>query len=425
MKTMKTDTKPLFELCTKFKSGGTPRSDNTAFYGGSIPFVTIDDMTSSSKYLDKTTKTITDAGLNGSNCWKVPADSILYSIYATLGVARINKIEVTTNQAILALVPDNEKIDTEYLYYYLSYLQGQIYRYSAQTTQSNLNAGIVKNFPILYLDPKEQSKIAEILATIDRAIAQTEALIAKHQRIKTGLMQDLLTRGIDEHGQLRDPSTHRFKSAPLGIIPEEWDVKPLGTIADINSGVTLGRRISGDNTIELPYLRVANVQDGYLDLSEIKTVRIYKNELSRFALEKGDVLMNEGGDFDKLGRGTVWEGQISLCLHQNHVFRVRTNRDELLPEFLAAVSSSQYGKKFFVLSSKQSTNLASINSTQLKGFPIPRPSTDEQRVIMEVLNSHEANTEKYRNSLDKLNRIKQGLMQDLLSGRVSVEVLME
>ena len=183
---MKTDTKPLFELCTKFKSGGTPRSDNSAFYGGNIPFVTIDDMTSSSKYLDKTTKKITDAGLNSSNCWKVPADSILYSIYATLGVARINKIEVTTNQAILALVPDSTKVDTEYLYYYLSYLQGQIHRFSAQTTQSNLNAGIVKNFPILYLDKKEQSKIVEVLSTIDRAIAQTEALIAKHQRIKTG-----------------------------------------------------------------------------------------------------------------------------------------------------------------------------------------------------------------------------------------------
>jgi type I restriction enzyme, S subunit len=117
--------------------------------------------------------------------------------------------------------------------------------------------------------------------------------------------------------------------------------------------------------IELPYLRVANVQDGYLDLSEIKSVAVLKSEVDRFSLQTGDMLMTEGGDFDKLGRGTVWRGQISPCLHQNHIFRVRPTRGAILPDFLASVTASSHGKWYFLVSSKQTTNLATINSTQL------------------------------------------------------------
>jgi type I restriction enzyme S subunit len=137
-------------------------------------------------------------------------------------------------------------------------------------------------------------------------------------------------------------------------------------------------------------------------------------------VQSGDVLMNEGGDYDKLGRGTVWRGQISPCLHQNHVFRVRANQAKLLPDFLALVSASPYGKRFFVLSSKQSTNLASINSTQLKAFPVPLPPATEQQGITEVLGAAEIVLETEGTQLAKLQRLKAGLMQDLLSGRVSV-----
>jgi type I restriction enzyme S subunit len=98
----------------------------------------------------------------------------------------------------------------------------------------------------------------------------------------------------------------------------------LGEVAEVASGVTLGRDLERFMTVDLPYLRVANVQDGHLDLEEIKWVRVRPTEVERFLLQPGDVLMTEGGDIDKLGRGTVWEGQIKPCLHQNHVFRVRS-----------------------------------------------------------------------------------------------------
>lgn len=135
--------------------------------------------------------------------------------------------------------------------------------------------------------------------------------------------------------------------------------------------------------------------------------------------------MNEGGDYDKLGRGAVWRGQIAPCLHQNHVFRVRANPTRLLPDFLALVSASPYGRRFFIVSSKQSTNLASINSTQLKSFPVPLPSIEEQETIVEILDVCDAAVDAEDTRRLKLQRLKTGLMQDLLSGRVSVAGLLQ
>jgi len=160
-----------------------------------------------------------------------------------------------------------------------------------------------------------------------------------------------------------------------------WPLLPLGEVADIRSGVTLGRTLNGP-TVRLPYLRVANVQDGHLDLRIIKEVDVLESEAPKWQLQSGDVLLTEGGDWDKLGRGTVWRGEISNCIHQNHIFRVRTDSDKFDSDFVAAVISSPYGKEYFQAASKQTTNLASINQTQLKAFMIFRPPLSEQRRIV-------------------------------------------
>jgi type I restriction enzyme S subunit len=316
-------------------------------------------------------------------------------------------------------------LDTTFLFHALDARYEELRARSAGGGRAGLSIEIIEAIPILLPPLNEQHRIADILDTADAAVQQSEALIAKLKQAKAGLLHDLLTRGINEHGQLRDPVTHseQFVESPIGSLPRRWAVQALGKIAEVGSGVTLGRNLSEYGTIELPYLRVANVQDGYLDLSEIKTVRVRKDEVVKFLLQPGDVLMNEGGDYDKLGRGTVWFGQISPCLHQNHVFRVRTDRMQLLPEFLAIVSGSSYGKRFFILSSKQSTNLASINSTQLKSFPVPYPDLGEQRKIIDYVHAHDARIRAEEAYRDKLKLQKKGLMDDLLTGRVRVDAL--
>jgi len=334
--------------------------------------------------------------------------------------------ESLLNQRVCRLVSKSDEfLNQRFLYYKIIEEIENIHNKTAATTVKHLSSKDVLAIGFELPSIFEQSKIAEILSSVDQAIEQTEALIAKQQRIKTGLMQDLLTRGIDEHGQLRTEQTHAFKDSPLGRIPVEWEVARLGEVADISAGVTLGKSYEGPDTVELPYLRVANVQDGYLDLSEIKSIRVPQNHLEKYALKVGDVLMNEGGDFDKLGRGAMWRGQVPVCLHQNHVFKVRPHNEKLASDFLAAVSASPYGKSFFMMASKQSTNLASINSTQLKAFPIPLPDYQEQIRIQtqfnrlaEVLNGSTAELKKQRS-------LKAALMQDLLTGRKRVTDLLE
>lgn len=170
---------------------------------------------------------------------------------------------------------------------------------------------------------------------------------------------------------------------------EKWPHRRLEEVAEIRSGVTLGRQLAG-RTVKLPYLRVANVQDGHLNLREIKEVEVLETEVAKWQLLDGDLLLTEGGDWDKLGRGTVWRNEIPNCIHQNHIFRVRTRGDEFVPEFLAALIGSPVGKTYFQEASKQTTNLASINQRQLKAFLVVQPPISEQRRIVAELDALQA-----------------------------------
>lgn len=199
-------------------------------------------------------------------------------------------------------------------------------------------------------------------------------------------------------------------------VPEGWKKIPLKCVAEVRSGIAKGSKKIKD-PVEVPYLRVANVQDGWLDLNEIKTIKVEKQQIDRYRLKVGDVLLTEGGDFDKLGRGDVWKGHISLCLHQNHVFCVRPDQRKLISYFLAALAGSQYGKWYFLNCSKRSTNLASINSTQLKGFPILIPPLPEQTKIARILSTWDRAIETTEKLIENSRRQKKALMQQLLTGK--------
>jgi type I restriction enzyme, S subunit len=211
----------------------------------------------------------------------------------------------------------------------------------------------------------EQRAIAAFLdaetARIDALVAKQEALIATLQEKRRALISHAVTKGLDPAAPMKDSGVPW-----LGAVPAHWEVKWLKFIAKVRTGVAKGRDLGTHETVEVPYMRVANVQDGYLDLSDVSTITLARSELSRHLLQRGDVLMNEGGDFDKLGRGYVWSEEIKPCIHQNHVFAVRLQNPEDA-YWLNLVTQTSYAKQYFISRSKQSTNLASISGSP--GFP--------------------------------------------------------
>ena len=177
---------------------------------------------------------------------------------------------------------------------------------------------------------------------------------------------------------------HKYKepsepnSTALPALPEDWCWTSLDQIAFIQGGITKGQKRRGETLRSVPYLRVANVQRGFLDLSELKEIEATEAEIEELSLRTGDILFNEGGDRDKLGRGWVWEGQVPLCIHQNHVFRARLLLGEIEPRFVSSYAN-EYGRRYFFDEGKHTTNLASLGMTKLKGLPIPLPPDQSNR----------------------------------------------
>lgn len=133
----------------------------------------------------------------------------------------------------------------------------------------------------------------------------------------------------------------------------------------------------------MPYLAVVNVQSGHLNLDIVKEIEATAAEVERYSLREGDLLLTEGGDPDKLGRGTLWRDELPVCLHQNHIFRVRVTTDQVLPGYLSAFTAGRSARSYFLRAAKQTTGIASINSTQLKALPVPVPPLREQQLFIE------------------------------------------
>ncbi|PZV09800.1 MAG: restriction endonuclease, partial [Leptolyngbya sp.] len=165
-------------------------------------------------------------------------------------------------------------------------------------------------------------------------------------------------------------------------VPNSWEWIRFEAIIDISSGVTKGRKLEGRKLVLLPYLRVANVQRSYLDLNVIKEIEIPTEELERYSLQTEDLLITEGGDWDKVGRTAIWNSELPICIHQNHVFKGRKYLERQNVYWLEKYLNSMPAREYFAGASKQTTNLASINKTQLRGCPVPLPPLSEQHRIV-------------------------------------------
>lgn len=198
-------------------------------------------------------------------------------------------------------------------------------------------------------------------------------------------------------------------------LPKDWKIERLDKLAEVQTGLAKGAQNEAP-MVSLPYLRVANVQDGHVDLTEMKVIDVPERKVNRYLLRRGDLLMTEGGDFDKLGRGCIWKGQIDPCVHQNHVFAVRVTSPKLRNDFLEKLTASPWGRRYFLSCSKQSTNLASVNTSQLKAFPVLLPPVPEQKKIATIIGAWDTTMEKLQSLLTAKTERLRTLRQQLLTG---------
>ncbi|MFH8359560.1 restriction endonuclease subunit S [Streptomyces anulatus] len=246
----------------------------------------------------------------------------------------------------------------------------------------------------------EQKRIAAVLD-------QLEALRAKRRGAIT-LLDDLAQSiFLDMFGELFSGEA---------VAPEAVS---LSSVAEIASGITKGRKAPIGELAKIPYLAVINVQDRRLELSTVKVMEVSSAEIERFKLKVDDLLLTEGGDPDKLGRGTLWGGQIPICLHQNHVFRVRiSNSEKVDPFYLNWIISSDYGKRYFLKVAKQTTGIASINKTQLSAFPLILPEMVQQKLFRKRLQAVQEQKHAHQRHLATLDELFESVQQRAFAGKL-------
>ena len=343
----------LGDLCSVVTKGTTPTSLGMQFEDKGIPFLRIQNLSNSTVTLDDVLF-ISDETHDALKRSKIKAGDFLITIAGTIGRVAIvpdSFPEANCNQAVAILRFDKKRLSPRFLLHWLNTNDAvkQISGKKVTATISNLSLGQIKDLEIPLPPLEEQNRIAAIL---DKA----DAIRRKRQQAIQHADDFLRAVFLEMFG---DPVTN----------PKEWDEIVLKQIADIRTGVTKGKKIKPEESVTLPYMRVANVQDGFLALDDIQEITVSTRDAKKCKLLRGDILLTEGGDPDKLGRGYVWNGEIENCIHQNHIFSVRVNDSNLVrPEFLSAVISSQRGKRYFLKVGKQTTGIATINKTVLSEF---------------------------------------------------------
>lgn len=203
-----------------------------------------------------------------------------------------------------------------------------------------------------------------------------------------------------------------------GLIPDGWSRISLGMVADIQTGISKSASRQNKDPIWIPYLRVANVQNGFVDLSDVQTMPIDKSMVDRFRLRNNDLLLVEGnGNPANLGRCAIWDGCLGVCVHQNHIFAVRTKCTSIDYRFLALQIQSARGRHYLLACSKSSSGLATLNSAQLKELPLLVPGVAEQRAIVIVLSTWDRGVEQFERLIAAKERRKRALAQQLLTGK--------
>lgn len=412
---------PLGHILSNVKGGGTPERNVEDYWNGIIPWATVKDFRDGSHVLDSTQEFISEQGLKNSASKLIPPHIPIVCTRMAVGRIAMADFAVAINQDLKALFPKPE-VDPNYLLRAIESVRPEIESTAIGSTVKGISLDQLLSVKVFFpVSEKEQKKIAEILSTLDRAIEQTEALIAKQQRIKTGLMQDLLTKGIDEHGNIRSEATHAFKDSPLGRIPVEWDAKLLDECVRSDAPICYGILMPGTGVDDgVPVIKVKDIFDGAICLDDIlltdpKIDAAYK----RSRLRTNDLLITIRGT---TGRVALVPSVLDGANITQDTARIRLKDGHLPVYFFYLLQSADVQAQVDLQTLGQAVK--GINIAEVRKLRVLVPSEDEQNRICQLLGQVNSAWQVSVNSRDKLLLQKAGLMHDLLTGKRRVTPLL-
>lgn len=382
---------------TEIKTGGTPSTKCEKYWkDGDIPWMASGDV--NKKIINEVDGRITKSGMENSAAKLLPKDTVMIALNGqgkTKGTVAYLNIELTCNQSLAGFLPSYNVFNSKYLYYNLQSRYFEIRGLAGDGARNGLNLGLLREILIPIPSIKEQEKIASILSTVDEQIDNVDALIEKNKELKKGLMQTLLTKGIGHT---------KFKKTEIGEIPEEWDVKKLECVFEILDSMRKPIKASDREKIEgnIPYYGASGVIDWINDY-------IFDEELILLG-EDGENLNSRNSDLAFKIYGKTWVN------NHAHVFRVINKKECNIDFMVYYLEAKDYS--IYIAGSAQ----PKITQAQCRKFLLPLPEKQEQDKIASILLESDKKIEEYENKKQKLEELKKGLMQQLLTGMIRVTV---
>jgi type I restriction enzyme S subunit len=387
----------LDEVCL-IQRGGSPRPIDQYMTDDleGINWIKIGDVVQGAKYIHATQERIKPEGAKRSR--EVAYGDFLLSNSMSFGRPYILRTSGCIHDGWLVLRYDKQKLTEDYLYHVLSSdaVYAQFVKLAVGAVVKNLNSEVVRQVRIPLPPVSEQRRIAAILDQADALRAQRREALAQLGSLTQAIF-------IEMFG---DPVSN----------PMAWPVVPSGELAQVQGGlqVTSARK---DLPVEAPYLRVANVYRGFLDLSEIKTIQATAAEIARTLLCANDVLVVEGhGNPNEIGRSALWTGQIADCVHQNHLIRVRFDADKVVPAYACEYLNSPGGRQHLLRAGKTTTGLNTISVSNVRAAPIALPPLALQQTFANRIQAVQALQTTHRTALAELDALFASLQHRAFSG---------
>lgn len=422
---------PLGEVAS-ITLGGTPSTLVPGYWNGQIPWMASGEVHRG--HVFEVDGRITESGLASSNATLVSPPAVAMALAGqgkTRGTVAIVHIALCTNQSIALIKGASGALDTAYLFHNLTSRYEEMRARSSGGGRGGLSRTVLRSVPIDLPPVAEQLKIAEILDSLDRSIQKAELLIEKLKLAKQGLLHDLLTRGIDDHGELRDPIRHpeQLKNSPLGLIPGHWSVQRvenlLAPVVPAMRSGPFGSALLKSELVEdgIPLIGIDNVHEERFSAVYDRFVSPTKaTELARYRVRASDVMITIMGT---VGRCCVAPADIGDAISTKHVWTITLNQERYSPTLMCMqINHASWVKRQFLRDS-QGGIMSAISSSTLRSLLLPVPSPIEAKEIERILVTLHSRLTCAVENVAKLRLLKQGLMDDLLTGRVRVTPLLD